>query len=180
MKKQILIIAVVIALMLLATMSTAGSDANDGGKVWSDGYVELTLNKMERTETIPLEFIFTQYFSMPINWLFMGPKPEHDFAVINLTLTRIEGRSVLIDPYSILFDENGDYYTCGYMVQGITFRTETGVPAAHLEESEYREANESSKWLLLSEMPKDRAPVSLWFIYNYTESWENVFIKRGK
>ena len=74
MKKQILTISVVIALMFLATMPTGSSDANGSGKVWSDGYVELILNKMERTDTAPE--IFRQIV------IARSPKEGLDFVVL--------------------------------------------------------------------------------------------------
>jgi hypothetical protein len=135
MIKPILITLVVIALIFLVTISTAGSYSNESGKVWSDGYVELTLNKMERTDTLPTEFI--EFITTP-KWA-RTPEVGHDFVVINLTLTRIEGRYVLpviggelINPtfvvhedryfliggeqvdFSLLFDAKGDNYTSNY------------------------------------------------------------------
>jgi hypothetical protein len=65
-------------------------------------------------------------------------------------------------------------------VQGINFRTEKGEPAKHFEDIEYTEAIEGSKWLLISEMPKDREPVRLRFIYSFTESWEKISVKEGQ
>ena len=142
----------------------------------SDGYVELTLNKMERTDTVPPEFIRS-----PLERA-RPPEEGHDFVVINLTLTRIEGRYVLFGHSSILFDDKGDDYTFNYtLVQGVTLRTETGEPANFSDPNvKYYEANEGSKWLFLSEMPKDREPVRLRFIYSFTESWEKVSIKEGQ
>ena len=179
MGKRIQIISVAIALMFLATMPIASSDANEGGKVWSDGYVELTLNKMERTETVPPEFIGPLDLAKP------PPRDGHDFVVINLTATRIEGRYVVPpSSSSILFDDKGNNYTCGGKVRGITLRTEKGVHQEEFTPEEFAEAYvevvEGSEWLLYSEMPKDRELVLLRVIYDYTESWENVSIKEGK
>ena len=44
----------------------------------------------------------------------------------------------------------------------------------------YTEAIEGSEWFLIFEMPKDIEPDHLRFIYNYTESWENVSIEEGE
>lgn len=73
MKKQILTISVVIIItfMLLATMPPASSNANEDDKVWSDGYVELTLSKIYRTDTVPPE-------------LRRPPEVRHDFVVMLL------------------------------------------------------------------------------------------------
>ena len=113
MNKQIIIILVIIALMLLATMPTATSDANGGGKVWSDGYVGLTLNKIYRTDTVPPEFIRSPVErARPL-------EVGHDFVNINLTVTSIKGRHVLWfggdnEAYSFLFDAKGDKYRVNF------------------------------------------------------------------
>lgn len=44
----------------------------------------------------------------------------------------------------------------------------------------YFEAVEGSRLLLFFEVPKDREPVRLKFIYPFTESWEKVSIKEGQ
>jgi hypothetical protein len=143
-------------------------------EVWSDGYVELTLNKMERTDTVPPEFTRSIFKRA------RPPKVGHDFVVINLTLTRIEGRHVLTGSSPILFDDKGNSYTCGYMVQEVIIRTGKGEPVKQVYEVKYTEAIEGSKWLLISEMPKDREPVRLRFIYSFTESWEKISVKEGQ
>ena len=176
MNEQIIITSVAIAL-LLATMSTASSIANVGGTVWSDGYVELTLNKMERTDSVPYDFQLRR-----------KPKEGHDFVVINLTITRIENRYVLaaFPPNwpSILFDEIDDEYT---LVDGYTgirsLRGKSGEVLENVEnikDIEYMEAGEHSNWFLIFEMPKDREPARLRFVYPFTESWEKISINEGQ
>lgn len=140
MKKQILIILIVIALLLLAIMRTTSLDTNEGGKVWSDGYVEVTLNKMERTDTPPE--IFRQYHS---------PKDKQDFVVINLTLAHIEGRHVLMHgkgnsggeiPKSFLFDSKGDKYTGLITMTKIELRWNISKIDSEIEYSEAFEGSE--------------------------------------
>ena len=168
MKKQILTLSVLIALILFATMPTASSNANEGNKVLSDGYIELTLNKMERTDTVPPEFI------TPPHLRALPPEAGHDFVVIKLTVTHIEGRHVLYgNPInsSLLFDDKGDNYS--HVLRGVT---EEGLK--HYED--ITEVDEGSEWIFIFKMPKDREPVLLRFFYNFTESWEKVSIKEGQ
>jgi hypothetical protein len=129
---------------------------------------------MERTDTVPPEFTRSIFKRA------RPPKVGHDFVVINLTLTRIEGRYVLTGSSPILFDDKGNSYTCGYMVQEVIIRTGKGEPVKQVYEVKYTEAIEGSKWLLISEMPKDREPVRLRFIYSFTESWEKISVKEGQ
>lgn len=167
MKKQILTISVIIALLFLATMPTASSDANKSGKVWSDGYVELTLNEMERTDTLPPEFFITPFERV------RPPPVGQDFVVFNLTITRIEGRYNVLPSSSdiLLFDDKGNNYTCGGFTFGVIVKNET----LHLKPAE-----EGSSWTFYSRMPKNRKPVHLRFVYTFTESWENISEKDGK
>lgn len=141
-------------------------------EVWSDGYVELTLNEIyrtDRTDAVPPEFEGV-----------CPPEVGHDFVVINLTFTRIEGRDVVDNlaesrdsGFPILFDAEGnDYnYTEGKVgIRSVMFT----------EKGDYALIPEGGRELLLFQMPKDREPVRLEFSYPYTESWENVFITEGK
>lgn len=155
MKKQILTISVVIALMFLATIPTASSDANESSKVWSDGYVWLT-SEMERTDTL---------------------------VSINLTFTRIEGRYVdQVTSEAVLFDDKGNNYTCDCVkVEGVNLRTEKGELAKELGGViGYVEVADGSKLLLHCYMPEDRESIRLRFIYSFTESWEKVSRKEGQ
>lgn len=135
-------------------------------EVWSDGYVELTLNKIYRTDTVPPDFERVS-----------SPKVGHDFVVINLTFTLIEGREVVAGGSPVLFDSEGNNYTVEKMVAGIS-----GLQFAVKEGKQvvYELISEGARELLLYPMPKDREPAHLEFSYLYAESWENVSIEEGK
>ena len=152
--------------VILAIKPAASSDDNEGGKVWSDGYVGLTLYKMERK-----------------------PKEGHDHVVVCPKFTRIEGRYVLLDLHkdirgtfhtrkifdkSLLFDVKGDKYTpTGYSISPISIERQS-------EDVKYGEVVEGSLLCLTFKMPKDREPVLLRFVYNFTESLEKVSIEEGE
>jgi hypothetical protein len=129
-------------------------------EVWSDGYVELTLNKIYRTDTVPPDFERVS-----------SPKVGHDFVVINLTFTHIEGREVVAGGSPVLFDSEGNNYTVGKMVAGIS-----GLQFAVKEGKQvvYELISEGARELLLYPMPKDREPAHLEFSYLYAESWETT------
>jgi len=152
--------------VILATKPAASSDANEGGKVWSDGYIGLTLGEIERK-----------------------PREGDDRVLVHLTLTRIEGRYVLVDMYrgsggkfyarkafdkSLLFDLEGDEYTpTGYSISPIPIEHQS-------EDMKYGEVVEGSLLLLTFAMPDDREPARFWFMYNFTESWKNISIEEGE
>jgi len=157
--------------VILAIKPAASLDDNEGGKVWSDGYVGLTLDEVERKL-----------------------KEGDDRVVVHLTITRIEGRHILVERLkesmdfsgkfctfgtgnggifdkSLLLDVKGDKYTPkGYSYQVIERQS---------EDVKYGEIVDGPM-LLTFEMPKDREPALLRFVYNFTESLEKVSIEEGE
>jgi hypothetical protein len=135
-------------------------------EAWSDGYVELTLNEMYRTDTVPPEFEGVS-----------SPEVGYNFVVINLTFTHIEGRKVVTGGSPILFDTEGNNYIEGWEVVEIGY---LHFDVMGGKQDIYEGFVEGAKVLLLYPMPKDRELARLRFVYYFTESWEKISVKEGE
>ena len=145
--------------------------------VWSDGRIEIILDEVERTQVLPpdvVEFIYT----LPPEEL-PTPAEGHDYVCVYLTIAHIENIHVVDafghgDEHSTLRDAEGLSYELALGgVRGIEYLDPHDIMGPY-------EFVEGATGILVFELPVDKKPASLTFVYSFKETWEQATSKRGQ
>jgi hypothetical protein len=145
--------------------------------VWSDGRIEIILDQVERTQVLPPDVVEIIYTSPPEE--LPTPAEGHDYVCVYLTIAHIENVHVVDalghgDERATLRDAEGLSYELALGgVRGIEFLDPHHFTGGY-------EVVEGATDILVFELPVDKRPASLTFVYSFKETLEQATPERGQ